>query len=195
MMNRTLLVIPILLFWILIYAIPAQAAEVTAPLSDPGVLCLPGIYMDTPVNCSPAGPSAYLTRMAKIGIDFPPTPIPAVQPDTSLTYVDVRYGLVNKRNAPVYGSLEDAQKGIRKNKVNRIDASFSYISYTDEVVVDGKRFYMLEPGEWMTANDIVRIGSVPLFQGLTISRTPDNPFGWILSYLNYQRLVVCDSVF
>lgn len=184
MINRTLLVIPILLFWILIYANPAQAAEVTAPLSDPGVLCLPGIYLDTPVSCSPAGPSAYLTRMAKIGINFPPTPIPAVQPDTSLTYVDVRYGLVNKRNAPVYASLEDAQKGNRKNRVKRIDASFSYISYTDEVVVDGRRFYMLEPGEWMTANDIVRIGSVPLFQGLTISRTPDNPFGWILSYLN-----------
>ena len=184
MMKRILLVAPILLFSTLYFAGPGLAAEDTAPSNDPGILCLPGIYLHSPGNCTPVGPSDYLTRMAELGFNFPPTPLPAALPDPSLAYVDVRYGLVNKINAPIYGSLEDALEGNRKNKVNRIDAAFSYISYTDEVVVDGKRFYMIKPGAWMTANDIVRIGSVPPFQGVTLSHTPDTPFGWVLSYLS-----------
>ncbi len=66
----------------------------------------------------------------------------------------------------------------------RLTASFSYISYIDEQYVDGKRFYQVEYGEWMTANDIIRLGSVPLFQGVQLSRTPKNAFGWVLSYLS-----------
>jgi len=36
----------------------------------------------------------------------------------------------------------------------------------------------------MTASDVSRIGSVPLFQGLTFHQTPTTPFGWILTYLH-----------
>jgi hypothetical protein len=36
----------------------------------------------------------------------------------------------------------------------------------------------------MTANDVARIGSVPLFQGITFTHTPLQSFGWILTYLN-----------
>jgi hypothetical protein len=36
----------------------------------------------------------------------------------------------------------------------------------------------------MGARDIIRIGSVPLFQGLTFSSTPLRPFGWVLTYLS-----------
>jgi lipoprotein-anchoring transpeptidase ErfK/SrfK len=35
----------------------------------------------------------------------------------------------------------------------------------------------------MTANDVSRIGSVPLFQGQRFSKTPENQFGWVLTYL------------
>lgn len=183
-MKRFLLVTPILLFTIFFFAIPGQAAEGITPSSDPGVLCLPGVYLQSPGDCTPVGPSDYLTRLAEVGFNFPPSPLPATQPDPALAYIDVRYGLVNKINAPVYGSLEDAMKVNKKNRVKRIDAGFSYISYIDEVVVDGRRFYMINYGAWMTANDIIRIGAVPSFQGVTLSHTPDVPFGWILSYLS-----------
>jgi hypothetical protein len=78
----------------------------------------------------------------------------------------------------VYGSIEDAASGNKKNAIRRIDSSFSYISYTEETMVGSKRIYMIDPGAWMTANDISRIGSVPLFQGLTFTRTPAQATGW-----------------
>jgi hypothetical protein len=184
-LDRILLVIPILVLLTLILTVrSAQAAGDDAVHGDPGVLCLPGVYMHIPGDCAPVGPSTYLTEMAELGFTFPPAPIPAEKPDFSLTYVNVRYGEVRNRNAPVYGSLDDALKGIKKNAVKRIDASFGYISYTDEVEVDGRRFYMIAPDAWMTANDVIRLGSVPLFQGLTFSKTPQTSIGWILSYLS-----------
>jgi hypothetical protein len=161
----------------------ASAAEIS-PAADDGVLCLPGIYLLDGAECLPAGPAAYRTEMAQQGIVLPLAPLPARKPDFALTQVFTRYGLVRTPNAPVYGSVEDALKGNKKNAVRRIDSPFSYISYTEEAVVDGKRFYMIGPGEWMTANDVSRIGSVPLFQGLVFSRTPENAFGWVLSYLS-----------
>ena len=119
---------------------------------------------------------------------MPLNPLPARPPSNDLTYVPYRYGEVRTQNAPVYASVEDALKGVRKNAVRRIDLSFTYISYAEEAVVDGKRFYMIAPGEWMTANDVSRLGIVPLFQGLEISRTPDNAFGWVLTYLSPGQL-------
>ncbi|MBP1701055.1 MAG: hypothetical protein H6Q38_162 [Chloroflexi bacterium] len=148
------------------------------------VLCLPGIYPHNPGNCLASGPSSYLSEIAKVGITFPVTPLPATKPDPALTYVDYRYGQVRTSNAPVFSSVEDAQKGGRKNAIRTIDASFGYISYTEDVVIDGKRFYMVEPGAWMTANDISRIGVVPLFQGLEFTRTPEHAFGWALQFLS-----------
>jgi hypothetical protein len=152
--------------------------------NDSQVLCLPGIYMQDPGDCSPLGPSAFLTQMAGMGVTFPLTPPPVAPPDFGLTYVDTHYGLVRTRNAPVYGSIEDALKGNKKAAVRRIDSPFSYISYTEDVVVDGRRFYQIDPGNWMTANDISRIGSPPLFQGLSVTQTPVRPFGWVLTYLS-----------
>jgi hypothetical protein len=128
--------------------------------------------------------------MAGKGMRFPLTGLSARPPDPGLTYVEYRYGLVNKPNAPVYGSVEDALSGNKKNAVRRIDSSFSYISYAEETVIDGKRFYMIEPGAWMTANDITRIGSVPLFQGLTFQRTPSGPFGWVRTFLGPEFIQV-----
>jgi hypothetical protein len=110
-------------------------------------------------------------------LTFPIQSVSGQIPDPSLTYVNIRYGEVVRQNAPVYASLEDAVK--KKNVVKKIDSPYSFISYTDEAVVDGKRYYMVEFGGWMTANDISRIGTPSLFQGRQFSTTPERSFGWI----------------
>jgi lipoprotein-anchoring transpeptidase ErfK/SrfK len=192
-MRRTLLVSTLLIgiFGLLLPAPVQLAAASPDSQQDPAasdVLCLPGIYLDeagaaAPGDCTPLGPSAYLTAMAQKGVTFPLTTLPAYKPDPSLTQVNVRYGLVRNPNAPVFGSVEEAMTGSKKNAVGQIDSPFAYISYTDEANIDGRRFYMIEWGQWMTANDVSRIGSVPLFQGLEFNRTPERPFGWILTYI------------
>ncbi len=185
-MKRNILllvfVIVTLLLVIKLTAIPVAAQADTS--SEPAIACLPGVYFNDPGDCSPSGPSAYRTQMAQKGITLPITQLPASKPDFDLTYTDIRYGQVRTRNAPVYGSMEDALNNNKKQAIRRVDSSFSYVSYTEDAVVEGKRVYQVEPGAWMTAVDISRIGAVPLFQGLTFSQTPERPFGWILAYLS-----------
>jgi lipoprotein-anchoring transpeptidase ErfK/SrfK len=159
-------------------ATSAQAQEQTSP----AVLCLPGIYLYDPGDCKPAGPSTYLNQMAEKGIAFPIAPLPAAMPDPALAEVNVRYGEVTNRNAPVYGSVEDAIKGNKKAAVQTINGDFVFISYTNEYETSGKRLYEISPGQWMKAADVSRIGVLPRFQGLTFSRTPPNAFGWVLTY-------------
>jgi hypothetical protein len=121
--------------------------------------------------------------MATHHVTFPTKPLPAAVPDFNLTYANVAYGQVRTNNAPIYGSIEDALKGNKNKAIQRINAAFSYISYTDETVVDGNRLYMVTPGGWMTANDVIRV-TAPRFQGLVFQETPHLTFGWILTYLS-----------
>jgi hypothetical protein len=160
----------------------ANGSSSANALHSPPV-CLPGIYPSDPGDCAAVGPSQYLSEMAQQGITFPITKVPASKPDFSYTYIDIRYGQVHTRNAPIYGSMEDAVRNNKSKAIGRVDSSFSYISYTEDAVVDGKRVYQVEYGSWMTANDVARIGAVPLFQGLEFSHTPERPFGWVLAYL------------
>ncbi len=162
----------------------ASADTSTGNSSRSTVVCLPGVFMENPGNCQPVGPSAYLTNLAEQGITFPLTQLAAVKPDFGLTQVNTRYGLVRNANAPVYGSVDDAMTGKKQNAVQRIDSSFAYISYSEEAVVDNRRFYMIDYNQWMTANDVSRLGAVPLFQGVTLTQTPAKPFGWVLTYLS-----------
>jgi lipoprotein-anchoring transpeptidase ErfK/SrfK len=183
-MKRALLVTGLFILAILASVQGTSAAAGSNARSDEGILCLPGVYLQSPGDCTAAGPSTYLTQMAEMGYTFPETPLPISHPDPALTVVDVKYGLVNKNNAPVYASLEDAMKGSKGDVVRKITGIFDYISYTDEALDGGRRFYKIAENEWMTANDVIRLGSVPLFQGVALTRTPQHAFGWVLSYLS-----------
>ena len=179
-MNYRLWLISLLLIGILLnpsLTIASQGSNSSSEDIAGEVVCLPGQYLEVLEECSHFGPTAYHARMAKLGITFPLRPVNGQAPDPSLTYVDIRYGEVVHPNAPVFASLEDAIK--KGQVVRRVESAYSFISYTDEAVVDGKRFYMVDSGGWMTANDISRIGTPSLFQGLTFSNTPTRPFGWI----------------
>lgn len=178
-MKKYLLVAGIISLFVLFSPNQAYAAEEEYGQSTPAgeVLCLPGSVPLSLGDCTLLGPSAYVSRMADLGVSFPLRSVSGQIPDASLTYVDIRYGEVVRQNARVYASLDDA---VNKGQVVRkIDSPYSFISYTDEAVVEGNRYYMVDYGGWMTANDISRIGTPALFQGLSFSYTPERPFGWI----------------
>jgi hypothetical protein len=187
--STRLLWLSLILLATFLAATPARAAgegqERGTESFSGDVLCRP-LRSELPSSdCLMMGPAAYVARMNRLGLTFPPRPFTGQPPDPSLTWIDVRYGQVVQPNAPVYGSLEDAVK--RGNVIRRIDSPYSFISYTEEAVVDGKRFYMVDYGGWMTANEISRIGSPSLFQGVSFKRTPHLPFGWILYPVRVQR--------
>ena len=173
-----------LILFLVIFSSLFQVSLVYAAENEPDqVLCLPGVYIEVNTDCHPDGPSAYLTKLAVQGVVLPTAPLPFAKPDFNLTYASVAYGEVRTPNAPVYGSVDDAAREIKGNAVAWIDSSFSYISYTDEAVVNGMRIYMVSPNMWITANDIIRV-TAPRFQGVRLTQTPYLAFGWVLTYLS-----------
>ena len=181
-----------LLLLLLAGLVPAGYAAENIP-AEPyqgAMLCLPQ-GMQRPVNgdCLLAGPAAYQARLAAQGIHLPLRPLPAISVDPALAYVPYLYGLVRIKRAPVYASLEDARKEAARRAVRRLEVGprgLTYISYQDQVVEDGKRYYMVSPGQWMTANDVSRI-SPARFSGLIFMATPHNDFGWVLQTAVPQR--------
>jgi lipoprotein-anchoring transpeptidase ErfK/SrfK len=158
------------------------AAEGNPP-KDGETVCLPGNYLNTNNDCLISGSAQYLSELAQAGITFPAEPFPFQYPDFSLAYVPEQYAQVRTPNAPVYGSLEQAMAGNDKEAIRRIDSPFSFISYYEDTLVDGARFYEIEHGNWMTAIDVSRV-TPPRFQGLTLTSTPSQSFGWVLSFLS-----------
>jgi len=150
--------------------------------SNPIVLCLPGIYMYEPGNCLPAGPSTYLTRLAEKGIAFPIQPFSYTPIDPALSEVQFHYGEVQNLPAPVYGSMEDAVQGNKKQAVYKLNGFFVFISYTEQQEIGNKRLYMIDYGAWMKAADVSRIGVIPRSQGILFDRPPRTGFGWVLTY-------------
>lgn len=165
-------------------ATAAETAKPAAntPLDVPAALCLPDVYLYEPGDCLAAGPSAYINRMAQDGIHLPIAPFAYSKTDPALGAVDVRYGEVRNMPAPIYSSLDEAMKGGKKSVANRLNGNFVFISYTNEQEVNGRRFYEVEAGQWMVANDISRLGVIPAPLGLTFTSTPTMPFAWVLTY-------------
>jgi hypothetical protein len=108
----------------------------------------------------------------------PNMPFPGVKPDASLAYTNNAYAQVVTDFAPVYASLEDAVAG--KPVLEKMEPGFEYVTYLDTVVVDEARYYMVEYGRWMTANDLSRVSGASTFQGFEFSQPPIRPFGWVL---------------
>lgn len=176
-MRRLLLVTLLALAGSLVLASNALAGEDT-PITEGEALCLPGVYPVPQSHCSPLGPSEYLTRMAEKGITFPFRNLFAESPDPELAQVPYYYARVNEPDAPVYPSLDAAIAGEPVRRTIR--TGYDFVSYITYEVVDGKKYYMLGPGEWMRSGHLSSGVIPPNFQGITFSQNPERPFGWIL---------------
>ncbi len=92
------------------------------------------------------------------------------KPLTSLTYA-----WVVTTNVPVYTTPGDV------TPVRNLGAGFLYVSLanTAPVVVGDRKFYQINSGEYVNAQDIRFIRPSSL-QGITLTATPDKPFGWMV---------------
>lgn len=165
----------------LVSAIPGPARAAPGDGEPSAPLCPPSIYTGWETECSPLGPTQYLTEMAQRGILFPPSPLPAFSPDPSLTQIEYQYASAEDRT-PIYATLDDAINNNTNNIVQRIPPGFNFISYTDMWIADGRKYYRAQKG-WATS-DHVSPGVVSQFQGLEFTRTPKRAFGWVLNYFS-----------
>ena len=191
-MHRKISILSLIL--IVVTCFPTSATvQAATPAAEPFAgqpLCLPNAFLLPPTGCMGYGPSAFLTSLAQQGITLPLRPLPALAPDKSLVQMTEQWARINldaTQPAPVYASLEDAIAG----KPSRFIAPgrLRYVDYYSVKNTDQGRFVRLTTGEWMKAAPAAFSG----FQGLEITATPRNPFGWILDTTQSRQAPALDA--
>ncbi len=152
---------------------------VSSPEEPPAgaVVCAPNAYLIAPEDCLLAGPSVYLTELARIGLTIPPRPLPALLPDRSLNDIPYRYFRLDRDVIPLYSTLADAQAKGPPALV--FPPGFAYISYRDRIDTGRGIYYQTQQGYWIPGKG-ARVGVIPTFQGLLFYDTPQQAFGWTI---------------
>jgi len=174
-MKRILILLISISLLVTIHPVPNVSAQENPPADEPesgAVVCEPSPYPALSGECLPLGPSHYLSGLAKLGITFPPRPLPAFRPDPALSDLPYRYyDLNDDEYVPIYGS-----PGERGSGVNQFPPGFVYVSYVD-VWEQAGTYFLLQNGGWIPGKGS-RVGEIPRFQGLQFYATPRNSFGW-----------------
>ncbi len=169
------------LFFTYIFLTMPQSAYAQEQASSPepesgGVVCEPGVYLSEPDDCLPLGPSAYLTSLARLGMTFPPRPLPASKPDPNLNQLPYFYFHLDKDYVPIYNTPGEKGPGGQQ-----FPPGFIYVSYIDRVEQGGV-YYLMPNGGWIPGKG-ARVGEISTFQGLVFTSTPRNSFGWAFEQL------------
>jgi len=170
--------VTLLPLWNLTVAAQSPAPLPTEPASG-SVVCPPDLYLQTPSDCLPLGPSEHFTQSVAQGLPYPLLPLPAYAPDRSLSDLPYQYFKVTQAGGQLYSSL-DAARAHQPSKI-LYPSNHLYVSYLGSAVVtsDGS-YYQLRDGYWVFAEGGRQGLFDPPFQGLVFSSTPRNSFGWIL---------------
>jgi hypothetical protein len=161
----------------------AQAAE-TPEINSGAVLCTPGVYLQTPDDCVPLGPSQYLTENARLGMELPLRPLQISHPDPALSDLPYHYYKVNSTGTAFYPSLEAA---IAKGGGQILaPGAFLFVVYNERLDTD-RGTYFLRPGGAYMPGDGTTWGKVTPFPGVEVHSTPRNDFGWILQPTDVRR--------
>jgi len=153
--------------------------ESTGEIEANPVICLPGIYLTLPADCTPAGPSLSLTSMAHLGLYYPERPLPAVIPDLELSRMPTTYITTHEEAVPLFDSLSAASA---MSPSQTLSPGMKYLSIDQRLEQDNVVYYHLTSGAWVEGGSAgtgccIYAGR---FQGLLFSRTPSSDFGWFV---------------
>ncbi len=161
---------------------PASAENSLLPEDNSGaVLCQPGVYLQSPGDCIPLGPSETLTRLAQMGMEYPLRPLPTSKPGPDLNALPYRYYKVDASTGTgFYPSLEAA---IARQGANRLLPSgrLLYVVYATRIDTDRQGTYFLLPSGNYMPGDGSTAQVASSFQGLEFHATPRNAFGWVIN--------------
>ncbi|HEY5984491.1 MAG TPA: L,D-transpeptidase [Anaerolineales bacterium] len=165
----------VLAFLVLAWSVASTytaAAQTTVPEPDSGgVVCQPGIYLASPDDCLPLGPSGLITNLARSGLTYPQTPLPAIKPDPALADLPYHYFHVISDDPVYMGSAPGATGG------QALFPGFVYVGYVDRIDTGHGIYYLSQSGGWVPGRG-ERVGEIPSFQGLEFRHTPASSFGW-----------------
>lgn len=141
-------------------------------------LCLPDAYLQEPGDCLPLGPSIALTEYGRIGLTFPPQPLPIRPLPSSLGIVPYQYLLLSKNSVDVYLTLQDAQA---RNNSRTMLPGLKYLAYKQRVEISDSVFYQFQTGEWVRGESVEsRVGYSTASRGVLLTGVPRTTFGWTI---------------
>ncbi|MEA3441439.1 MAG: L,D-transpeptidase [Chloroflexota bacterium] len=194
MQKRIPLLLILISLWFTLFVGQGSAnyAPETSPSSRSRPACSPEEDTAAYGDCLLLGPARHRYNQKETRTQVsenpqtPPTgPFTPTALDPSYSLLPYYYARVTRDNAPVFSSLDAAvQSG---PVLRRIEPGFVYVTYIDAAEVDGKRYYMIEPGAWMRGADVSRVGVPQTFQGLLFSQTPEGQFGWLRNQVESKR--------
>jgi lipoprotein-anchoring transpeptidase ErfK/SrfK len=163
---------------IIILAIPfqsvtAQASTTGASLEPIDSVCLPGYYISDSSNCVNLGPAREIADLYKLGITFPSTPFPFINPSPELQTVPYRYAKLSTEQVPEYNFVP-SEPG--ETPTSYLQPGFKYISYSS---ITSNAWFYAENGYFIDGGDLSRV-SLPSFQGVIVAASPLSGFGWLI---------------
>ncbi len=167
--------------------LPQPATDAPAPPTETNsgaVLCDPGIYLETPEDCVPLGPSQYLTDNARLGLVLPPRPLQISHPDPALNDLPYHYYKVNDTGTAFYSSLEAARSKAGGQILS--PGAFLYVVYSERLDTEKGTYFLRSDGTYMPGDGSTTSNSTP-FPGVEVRVTPRNAFGFVIQTTDVRR--------
>lgn len=158
------------------FTLAAARQAQPVPGSTPNYLCPTSAQLRHPERCPDEGPAARLNELAILGL-YPILPLPTVPVDPNLAYLPFDYLRVGESGADLFPSAEAAAQD--SGSSGKVEAGFVFLSYSETIDTGGGKVYGTQNG--FVRSDSASPVSPSAFHGLAFSRTPDRPFGWIIS--------------
>jgi hypothetical protein len=151
-----------------------------SPREDEGtglasLACPQRLQLRIPQRCPRAGRGGELVRLARQGIR-PTHPLPTAREDPS--FGNLPYGFVRVGDwADLFPSAEEAAHG--GSSTGRVGPGFVYLSERGPIYVGDVVVYASESG-FVRADQVSKPVKPSTFRGLSFSRSPIGPFGWVI---------------
>jgi hypothetical protein len=172
-------------------SLPQSAGQASSPPAESNsgaVLCEPGVYLETPQDCAPLGPSQYLTDNARLGLVLPPRPLQISHPDPALGRLPYRYFKVDATIGTAFYPSLDAAK--TKSGASQIipPGALLYVVYSERI---DEHNYLLPSGAYMpgdgSAVSVEYFTEPYKFPGVEVHATPRNAFGFVIQPADVRR--------
>lgn len=149
----------------------APAAQAGAP-DEPACLARETVSEAQAACAAPERNSGVFISLAAFESE-----LPVVDPDPSYSYFPFSYLRAKSGGASFYGSAEAAKRN--NGAPDRINPGFVFLSYPNNGSAEDSAAYQTQRG-FVRKEDVSPV-TPSYFHGLAFSRTPDRPFGWVIS--------------
>ncbi len=155
----------------------AQTAAQESPSVSADYLCPPRLQLRHPELCPELGPASELEELARLGL-YPMKPLPTVDISLGPPYLDFVYLRMTREGTPLYPTPENAFAGTGPSGVS--PRGFVFYSYYNTYTGPAEEI-AYRTGFGYVRDEDVQKATITSRRGMEFSRTPDRPFGWVVS--------------